>query len=77
MGGKHKKYVYVRREDGWYVKVRVLSLDKKEFKKHGKLPEDPSKYIPVGPKVKTPPQTYAVVPIEKLPEEAQRRVREF
>ena len=24
MGGKHGKYVYVERGDGWYVKVRVL-----------------------------------------------------
>ncbi|MEB2836564.1 MAG: DUF5622 domain-containing protein [Desulfurococcales archaeon] len=62
MGGKHGKYVYVRRSDGWYVKVRVLkSRDEK----------DPSRYIVVGPKVREAPLTYEVVDEDQLPEEAR------
>ncbi len=62
MGGKHGKYVYVRRSDGWYVKVRILkSRDEK----------DPSRYIVVGPKVRRVPLTYEVVDEDQLPEEAR------
>ena len=62
MGGKHGKYVYVRRSDGWYVKVRVLkNRDEK----------DPSRYIVVGPKVREAPLTYEVVDEDQLPEEAR------
>lgn len=58
MGLKHKKYVYVARADGYYVKVRVLK---------SRVDEE-SKYIVVGPKVKTPPATAKIIREESLPE---------
>ncbi|MEM0365675.1 MAG: DUF5622 domain-containing protein [Acidilobaceae archaeon] len=62
MGGKHGKYVYVRRSDGLYVKVRVLkSRDEK----------DSSRYIPVGPVTKNPPLTFQVISEDDLPEEVK------
>ncbi len=67
MGLKHKKYVYVRRRDGWYVKVRVLKG----------LPDDrPEKYIVVGPKVREPPVTAVVLREEQLPEAARKALYE-
>ncbi len=65
MGGKHGKYVYVRRSDGWYVKVRVFK---------SRADDDPEKYLVVGPKVKEAPITYQVLDEEDLPEEARRRL---
>lgn len=62
MGGKHGKYVYVERRDGWYVKVRVLK---------GRDPSDPSKYIVVGPKTRNPPFTYKILKEEELPDEVK------
>jgi hypothetical protein len=62
MGGKHGKYVYVRRRDGWYVKVRVFK---------GRSDDDPSKYLVVGPKVREPPFTFQVFSEDELPEEAR------
>ena len=67
MGGKHGKYAYVDRGDGWYVKVRVLKSRKAD---------DPSRYIVVGPKVRRPPETYPLLKAEELPEEARRRLYE-
>lgn len=65
MGGKHGKYVYVRRRDGLYVKVRVLkSRDEK----------DPSRYIVVGPVRKTPPVTYDVMREEDIPVEVRQEL---
>jgi len=63
VGGKHGKYVYVRRRDGWYVKVRVLKSREES---------DPERYIVVGPKVKVAPITYDVIDEEDLPDEARR-----
>ncbi len=60
MGGKHGKYVYVERDDGWFVKVRVLK---------SRDPSDPTKYVVVGPRVKEPPISYRVMKEEELPEE--------
>ncbi|MEB3844869.1 MAG: DUF5622 domain-containing protein [Desulfurococcales archaeon] len=60
MGGKHGKYVYVARRDGWYVKVRVLK---------SRAEDDPSRYIVVGPKVREPPYTFTVVSEDDLPDE--------
>jgi len=59
LGGKHRKYVYVKRRDGWYVKVRVFK---------NRSDDDPSKYIVVGPKVKNAPITYEVLDERDLPE---------
>lgn len=65
MGGKHGKYVYVRRRDGLFVKVRVLkSRDEK----------DPSRYIVVGPVTKKAPDTYEVLDERDLPEEARSQL---
>lgn len=67
MGGKHGKYVYVRRKDGLYVKVRVLkSRDDK----------DPSRYIPIGPAVKEPPITFKVIDESDVPEEVRSKLYE-
>ncbi len=65
MGGKHGKYIYVERNDGWFVKVRVLK---------SREPNDPEKYIIVGPKVKKPPLTYKVVKEEELPDEVRDKL---
>ncbi len=63
MGGKHGKYVYVRRRDGWYVKVRVLK---------GRDESDPTRYIIVGPKRRDAPITFEVLREEDLPEEVRK-----
>jgi hypothetical protein len=62
LGGKHGKYVYVRRRDGLYVKVRVLKSREEK---------DPSRYIVVGPAVKNPPFTYKVLDESDLPSEVR------
>ncbi len=62
MGGKHGKYIYVERKDGWYVKVRALK---------SRDTNDPSKYIVVGPKTRKPPLTYKVLKEEELPDEVK------
>ena len=65
MGLKHKKYVYVLRDDGWYVKVRVIKS----------APEDsPDRYIPIGPKTKKPPPTAMILKEEQLPIEARDKL---
>ncbi len=70
MGGKHGKYVYIKRSDGWYVKARVLK---------NRPEDDPEKYIPVGPKVKEPSFTFEVVDEEEivLSEEARVKLYQF
>ncbi len=67
MGGKHGKYVYVERADGWFVKVRVLK---------SRDPGDPSRYVVVGPKVRNPPITYRVLKEEELPDEIRSSLYE-
>jgi hypothetical protein len=67
MGGKHGKYAYVRRKDGWFVKVRV-------FKSRGE--GDPDRYLPLSFKTREPPRTYRIIDEEDLPEEAARRLYE-
>jgi hypothetical protein len=64
MGLKHKKYIYVARNDGWYVKVRVLKS----------RTEEESKYIVVGPKVKAPPLTATVIKEDTLPENVRAQL---
>ena len=65
MGGKHGKYVYVRRNDGVYVKVRVLK---------SRSDEDPEKYIPLPFKTKNPPPTFKVLKEEELPDETREKL---
>lgn len=65
MGGKHGKYVYVRRNDGIYVKVRLLK---------SRSDEDPEKYIPLSFKTKSPPSTFRVLKEEELPDEAREKL---
>lgn len=64
MGLKHRKYAYVKRSDGWYVKVRVL-------KSRG---EENSKYIIVGPKVKNPPPTATIIKEDVLPDSIKNQL---
>jgi len=65
MGGKHGKYAYVRRSDGWYVKVRVFK---------NRADDDPEKYLVVGPKVREPPFTFPVLEEDELPEAAREKL---
>ncbi len=65
MGGKHGKYVYVKRSDGWYVKVRVFK---------NRADDDPEKYLVVGPKVREPPLTFRVLEEDELPEAAREKL---
>jgi hypothetical protein len=67
MGGKHGKYVYVRRRDKWYVKVRIFK---------NKPEDDPERYLVVGPKVKEPPISFQVLDEDDLPEAARRALYE-
>ncbi len=67
MGGKHEKYAYVDRGDGWYVKVRMLKSREKG---------DPSRYIVVGFKTRRPPRTYLLLDLEELPEEVRPKLFE-
>ncbi|MET1101776.1 MAG: DUF5622 domain-containing protein [Pyrodictiaceae archaeon] len=60
MGGKHGKYAYVLREDGWYVKVRLLK---------SRSDDSPDKYVIVGFKTRKAPETYPIIRLEDLPEE--------
>ncbi len=66
MGGKHGKYAYVERRDGWYVKVRV-------FKNRD---EEPDKYLIVGPKRRDAPPTFPLLKEEDLPEEVRAKLYE-
>ncbi len=65
MGGKHGKYVYVERNDGWYVKVRVFK---------SRDPASPDRYIVLSYKTREPPFTYRIMKIEELPEEVKKQV---
>ncbi len=65
LSGKHGKYVYVRRRDGLYVKVRVLKSREEK---------DPSRYIVVGPIVKNPPISYDVLNESDIPAEVRQQL---
>jgi len=65
MGGKHGKYAYVRRSDGWYVKVRVLK---------SRSEDDPGKYILLSYKTRNPPLTYPILREEELPDEVRTKL---
>ena len=60
MGGKHGKYAYVLRRDGWYVKVRIIK---------SRAEDDPERYVVLGPKVREAPITMPIVREEELPDE--------
>jgi uncharacterized protein YbjT (DUF2867 family) len=64
MGLKHKKYIYVKRADGAFVKIRVLKSRQ----------EDGGKYIVVGPKVIRPPNTATIINEESLPESVRKEL---
>lgn len=68
MGLKHKKYVYVKRSDGWYVKVRVLNIRFGSKIEQQADIGDPSRYIIISSKTKNPPQKAVIVGEEALPE---------
>lgn len=61
MSFKHKKYAYIARADGYYVKVRILKS----------RTDEESKYIVVGPKVKQPPPTAQIIREEQLPDKVR------
>lgn len=65
MGGKHGKYAYVQRSDGWYVKVRILK---------GREDSDPEKYVVVGLKTRNPPPTYPILREDQLPEDVKHKL---
>lgn len=79
MGLKHSKYVYVKRSDGMFVKVRVLNIrfDKKSgLKERGKQieravfdPTDPSRYVVLPHKTSKPPYRSLVLDVSELPRE--------
>ena len=74
MGLKHKKYIYVERGDGYYVKVRVLNV---RFSKRGGFEgdiSDPSRYIIVGFKTKKPPYNAIVISEESLPQAVREKL---
>ncbi|MEM0371767.1 MAG: DUF5622 domain-containing protein [Ignisphaera sp.] len=61
MGLKHKKYIYVARADGYYVKIRVLKS----------RTDEESRYIVVGPKVREPPLNAQVIREDQLPDKVK------
>lgn len=65
MGLKHGKYVYVKRSDGYYIKVRVL-------KSRGD--EDQDRYIIVGHKTRKAPLTVTIIREEQLPEKVKEKL---
>ncbi|MCI4438097.1 MAG: DUF5622 domain-containing protein [Ignisphaera sp.] len=67
MALKHKKYVYVKRSDGAYIKVRVLKSRE----------EGEDKYIVTGPKVSKPPATATVINEENIPEAVRKKLYEI
>ncbi|MEZ0394498.1 MAG: DUF5622 domain-containing protein [Desulfurococcaceae archaeon] len=79
MGLKHGKYVYVRRKDGFYVKLRLLGL---RFKRGGKKAEgydygDHNRYIILPRLLKARPRGAVVISEDDLPEEVRRRVMDI
>ncbi len=67
MGGKRGKYAYVERDDGWFVRIRVIKT---------RSDDDPDKYVPTGFKTRKPPLTYQIIREDDLPEEARKRIKE-
>lgn len=71
MGLKHKKYVYVKRSDGVYIKLRVLNL-----RFGGKAEQvnlsDSSRYIVLNYKTTKPPRTGIVINEDILPDDVKK-----
>ncbi|MEM1749523.1 MAG: DUF5622 domain-containing protein [Desulfurococcaceae archaeon] len=65
MGCKHGKYVYVRRRDGVYVKLRVLK---------SRDASDSGKYIVVGSRALKPPYNCEVINEEDLPDTVRAEI---
>lgn len=73
MGLKHRKYIYVKRSDGYYVKVRVLNIRFGSKMEQGDL-SNPSRYVVVGYKTLKPPRTAVIVNEETLPDETRKAI---
>lgn len=73
LGLKHGKYIYVKRSDGWYVKIRVLNIRFKKKKEQGDV-LNPSRYVITGYKTSKPPHRAIVINEETLPEETRREL---
>jgi len=67
MGLKHGKYIYVKRSDGWYVKVRVLNI-RFGKKQEGIDVNNPTRYIVTSVKTKVPPISAIVLNEDALPQ---------
>lgn len=74
MGLKHAKYVYVRRSDGYYVKVRVLNIRFNKKISQQLDTSDVSKYIVLDVKSKKPPHKGVVISEEELPEGVKKLI---
>lgn len=84
MGLKHSKYVYVKRSDGVFVKVRVLNIrfnKKSGLKERGKQIEravfdvsDPTRYVVLPYKTYKPPYGSLIIEVSELPKEIARVV---
>lgn len=68
MGLKHGKYIYVKRRDGWYIKVRVFNVRFGKKMEEGIDTSNPALYMPTGVKVKAPPVTAVVLDEDALPQ---------
>lgn len=75
MGLKHGKYVYVKRADGYYVKVRVLNVRFRKKMKEEIDTSNPSLYIPTGHKTRSPPTTTVIIEEEALPTEVRNIIK--
>ena len=65
MGAKKGKYIYVKRNDGLYAKVRM-------FKKRD--PNDPNAYVVTKTVVKKPPRKAKIITLEDLPESLRSQI---
>lgn len=73
MALKHRKYIYVRRADGQYVKVRVLNIRFGKKIEGGDV-NDPTRYVVTGYKTMHPPRTAVIVNEEALPQKVRELV---
>ncbi len=79
MALKHGKYIYIQRNDGWFVKARVLNI---RLKKKGKEKisydiTDPTRYIIIGPKTKRVPFNAQILKEDDIPEEVRREINKL
>jgi len=76
MALKHRKYVYVKRSDGYYVKVRVLNIRLGRKVEQTADLSNPTRYTVTGFKTKKPPLTAVIIGEEVLPEEVRKQLYE-